>query len=330
VIFFYGLPFVSKLIFFSIYIFNKGIVDNAEKLLAGDRYDFNIVFSTGLKYERATPLLPPPSCCNPVLVTSLRPSDNIKKLMRDAHSVDVCFVFPSYTPYANIGLWAHRAILSTHAALAQLMSDFEVNRQSRTRGSKKLIYYNYPSNVSPPVARSRMDLYATAKDTGPTPPFYHGALIPTNRRDIFLKALTHSLSTMCTLIHWIYTGEIQLSVNTSDFAVTLDNGTYLIWYENSRTDSNNDLWSAKDHRSSGKLEDTTWNELLEAANHFEIEELAVRCRPEVIAGFTPSNVHKFLIHHGLNATTTTATGRITHSGDFEVQQAAGRFCALNK
>lgn len=79
-----------------------------------DRYDFDIVLSIGAKYERGTPSSPPPLaplCRNLVLVPSMKPSDNIKRLMHDAHLVDVCFVFPSNTTYANIGLWAHRAVL---------------------------------------------------------------------------------------------------------------------------------------------------------------------------------------------------------------------------
>jgi hypothetical protein len=74
-------------------------------------FDFQVVLSTAPTVAR-TPQPPPP-----------KNHDILPRFLKDPHSVDICFVFPNDRDAADVGVWAHRVVLSQTKVFAKMIDD---------------------------------------------------------------------------------------------------------------------------------------------------------------------------------------------------------------
>ncbi|KAF9358337.1 hypothetical protein BGX26_001994 [Mortierella sp. AD094] len=112
-------------------------------------------------------------------------------LLRDIHSVDVCFVFESDKTCLNVGLWAHRAILSRYKGFENAIHTANKAMSSSSEDMANLTIGE--SDVSSSSTSVQADVIL-----GPL-------MIPVEK---------FTLATLCVLLRYIYTGEINLSAET--------------------------------------------------------------------------------------------------------------------
>ncbi|KAG0289638.1 hypothetical protein BGZ98_003767, partial [Dissophora globulifera] len=108
---------------------------DVDKVLHDDKFLTDIVLTTRAELSRKPVETPKPvKSLKPVEppkpVDSLKPDTTasmhqeiMRILLKDTHSVDLCFVFSSDKSYSNVGLWAHRSILSRYKPLADLIRE---------------------------------------------------------------------------------------------------------------------------------------------------------------------------------------------------------------
>ncbi|KAF9144276.1 hypothetical protein BGX30_013333 [Mortierella sp. GBA39] len=89
----------------------KGTIDLNEVSTDTHAFEFHIVLSTAPTLAR-TPLLPQP-----------KSGYILPRFLKDPHSVDICFVFPNDRNAADVGLWAHRVVLSQSKVFAKMIDD---------------------------------------------------------------------------------------------------------------------------------------------------------------------------------------------------------------
>src|SRR5690349_7313808 len=98
-----------------------------ESVLIGDKYDFDVVFSTEPDFLRTIPTPAPAPVIKQKSVPQSTPASKEKSLisllLKDPSSVDVCFTFTNNKACSNIGLWAHRFLLSQHDSFAKAIQD---------------------------------------------------------------------------------------------------------------------------------------------------------------------------------------------------------------
>ncbi|KAF9085610.1 hypothetical protein BGX23_009512 [Mortierella sp. AD031] len=231
--------------------------EKVEKLIVGNSYDFNAVVSTGPDRAREVP--------------SPKPGNNIRRLMRDTHSIDTCFVFHSDKSCANINLWAHCSVLSSYKSFAKLLQDQE-----------KLKHLHADDHANEREAQTTLLIDSTARRVAATMQAASGATIAaTETRVLVIKVNSFSLATMCALVEFLYTGNIERSIDTTQFVITHCK-SFLGWYDETTGKIRDSVrWHSFDHNTPWRLKDVTWSELLDVANHYEIEDLALYCRAKV-------------------------------------------------
>ncbi|KAF9124878.1 hypothetical protein BGW39_007837 [Mortierella sp. 14UC] len=74
-------------------------------------YEFDIVLSTASSVARTPQALPSKN------------HDILPQFLKDPHSVDVCFLFPNDHKAADVGVWAHRVVLSQSKVFAKMIDD---------------------------------------------------------------------------------------------------------------------------------------------------------------------------------------------------------------
>ncbi|KAF9916612.1 hypothetical protein BX616_003325 [Lobosporangium transversale] len=229
----------------------------ANRVLYQGKYCFDLIFSTSDE-----PLLPPLS---PTEETELTKSRNIMQTMlKDIYSVDVCFAFCSDVTYANVGLWAHRAILLEYKPFAKMLESSSKKLSSRGSNVKK-------------------DSRGDSSSLG----------VP-----LLICIDDFSITTMCALLMYLYTGKIELSVDAKNYALSMTDGELVVRGLISQT-KESVRWPPFDDTSSiWKLRDVRWDELLVAADHFEVEGLRDHCVEEILASIDESNVFSILFSTG--------------------------------
>lgn len=109
-----------------------------------------------------------------------------------------------------------------------------------------------------------------------------------------IKVEKFSLATFCALLYYIYTDEVHLAIDTDRFAISAGEGS-LVWRDPTTGKTRDSVrWHPTDRTSPWKLKDVTWNELLEAADHYGISNLRANCLRKVISGMSNSNVVEIL------------------------------------
>ncbi|KAG0207725.1 hypothetical protein BGX33_006666 [Mortierella sp. NVP41] len=240
----------------------------AAEVTKDGKYDFDIVLCTDQDLAR-NPVIPEP--------LPLKNADIIPLLLRDANSVDTCFMFTSDTAYSNVGLWAHRVVLSRHKVFAKLIQQQEeLQALSANVGSDK--------DKDKKDTKFESDAASNCTVTAES-----GYSAPAESRSLVIKVDKFSLATFCALLYYIYTNEVHLSIDTERFAVTNGEGT-LLWRDSTGHTRETVRWHPTNPNSPWKLKDVTWDELLEASDHYGISDLRTNCLTKVISGMNHSNV----------------------------------------
>ncbi|KAF9084971.1 hypothetical protein BGX23_010076 [Mortierella sp. AD031] len=240
----------------------------AAEVTKDGKYDFDIVLCTDQDLAR-----------NPVIPESLplKNADIIPLLLRDANSVDTCFMFTSDTAYSNVGLWAHRVVLSRHKVFAKLIQQQE---------ELQALSANVGSDKDKDKKDTKVESDAASNCTVTAESGYSA---PAESRSLVIKVDKFSLATFCALLYYIYTNEVHLSIDTERFAVTNGEGT-LLWRDSTGHTRETVRWHPTNPNSPWKLKDVTWDELLEASDHYGISDLRTNCLTKVISGMNHSNV----------------------------------------
>ncbi|KAK3817010.1 MAG: hypothetical protein J3R72DRAFT_427383 [Linnemannia gamsii] len=118
---------------------------------------FDVVFST------ADTMAPKPHYPTIPSTPSIKNQDILPRLLKDPHSVDVCFLFPNDKKYPNHGLWAHRLVLERNKVFAKMLKD--ASRQATAVATvaaapTKADWSSEPGTIAPPV------LTAAGHETG--------------------------------------------------------------------------------------------------------------------------------------------------------------------
>ncbi|KAG0207727.1 hypothetical protein BGX33_006668 [Mortierella sp. NVP41] len=229
-------------------------------------YRFDIVFSTSKEIGKKL-------ACPPKRSHEITP-----RLLKDINSLDVYFTFPSRDKkYSVVHLWAHRAALSRYKAFAQLFGRMSTDRSSGSKAdsNKK----DKPSSAS------------TIK---------HGSYAKSEcnvceDRVIETKVEKISLATFCVLLYYIYTDEIDLSIDISRFVLMVKAvGTSQVWRVSEGKNQDSEGWNYLDKGLPWELKDVTWAELLMAAEYYGITELQARCRAGALNSLSERNAVRLL------------------------------------
>ncbi|KAG0303199.1 hypothetical protein BGZ98_006901 [Dissophora globulifera] len=233
---------------------------NIDKVLYNGRYVFDIILtiSAELSRKRIEPL-------KPVEVpkpskTAIRNSEFMQALLKDPYSVDIRFVFNTDESCSSVGLWAHRSLLSRYKPFADLIRDAS------------------SESVAPA---------SSCKDSQ--------SVINTEMVTIPLSDI--SPGTLCVLLRYIYTGEINRTVDTSLHAISMTESA-LVMKGISGRPARFVRWSPMDKDSPWRLKDVTWEELLRASGRFGVLDLQQHCEDAVIASMDTSNAVEVLFTIG--------------------------------
>ncbi|KAF9401826.1 hypothetical protein BGX21_000464 [Mortierella sp. AD011] len=238
------------------------------KVLHNDEYCFDIVLSVKEKLERHTEVL------------ELEPQDAVTKsceimmtLLGDIHSVDVCLVAESDKTCSNVGLWAHRAILSRYKGFENAIQTACKRLSSTSEDMAKLTIGDGDSSSSTTVQGDDI--------LGPL-------LIPVER---------FTLATLCVLLRYVYTGQINLSAETNKHAISMTESTLTLEGITSRC-KESVRWHPLGTDSPWKFKDVTWGELLVASDYYGVLDLKTLCESEVISSMNQSSVVETLFTIG--------------------------------
>ncbi|KAG0361754.1 hypothetical protein BGX24_005292 [Mortierella sp. AD032] len=275
----------------------------AEKVIKDNNYDFEIVFCTGTDLSRKLKL-PPPSPKN---------MDIIPLLLKDANSVDACFTFTSDKVHSNVGLWAHRVVLMRHKVFAKLFQEQDELQYLVRAANEK------DDKTTKVESDAESTCTVTAEGT-PTPsPTTFTATTKSETLSLITKVDKFSLATFCALLYYIYTDEVQLTIDTERFAISSGEGS-LVWRDTLTGKIRDSIrWHPIDPTSPYKLKDVTWDELLEAADHYGISDLRSNCLTKVISGMNQSNVVGTLFSKAVKGTEVRVAAMefiVKHWGDF--------------
>ena len=246
------------------------------EVLLNDQYQFDVVMSIkkDLSY-RTTP--------KSILSTISTGREILLSFLKDVHSVDVCFIFTSDQSYPNVGLWAHRVMLSRIKAFKELIQKateaIETTKESQTT-----------KVVSPERDQDEADDpgQPTVREEEETSGEPSILTIPIDK---------FSLATMCSVLYYIYSGEVQLSNFPNLFAISKAESSLALYNSQGRT-RESVRWNRLSTDTDWKLKDVTWIELGFAAEFFELGELETLCEKEVDKMLNESNAIDILFNVG--------------------------------
>ncbi|KAG0303198.1 hypothetical protein BGZ98_006900 [Dissophora globulifera] len=240
-------------------LMSLGVI-NINEVLHNNRYIFDIVLTTltELPRKRIEPL-EPVEILKPSK-TAIRNSEFMQALLKDPYSVDIRFVFNTDESCSNVGLWAHRSLLSRYKPFADLIRDASsesVASASSCNGSQSII----------------------------------------NAEMLTIPLSDISPGTFCVLLRYIYTGEINRTVDTSLHAISMTDSA-LVMKGISGRPARIVRWSPMDKDSPWQLKDVTWKELLRTSGRFGVLDLQQHCEDAVIASMNTNNAVEVLFTIG--------------------------------
>ncbi|KAF8927150.1 hypothetical protein EDD21DRAFT_376070 [Dissophora ornata] len=261
-----------------------GTID-VNKVLYNNTYCFDIVMSTSAILSRM-----------PVETNNKR-GDLMLILLKDIHSVDTCFVFESDKSYANVGLWAHRTVLSTYKPFANLIKQTSSesvlsSSSSSSEGTKKSESSLADAPVDPQIKIDDDQSVPTASGCR------NGVSNLSNNSSVLTISIEKfSLATFCVLLRYIYTGEIDLSADIGLHAVSVAETSLVV---QGIAGKKQELvhWNPLDLTSPWKFKDVTWEELLLAADFFGVADLRARCEEAMVGTMSASKAVKILFGVG--------------------------------
>ncbi|OAQ25729.1 hypothetical protein K457DRAFT_900466 [Linnemannia elongata AG-77] len=242
-----------------------------ESVLIGDKYDFDVVFSTEPDFLRTIPTPAPAPVIKQKSVPQSTPASKEKSLisllLKDPSSVDVCFTFTNNKACSNIGLWAHRFLLSQHDSFAKAIQD-ALTVQSL--GDMVLADTKAAEDVdSDAESTSNLSVDTAITATGAA----RGISVGAASKELFIKIDTISLATFCVMLYYIYTGEIDRTVDATRFVLSDTNKVSLVWQDSAGKVEESVDWRPLDEDSPWRLKDVTWEELKDAAIDFGLKDL---------------------------------------------------------
>ncbi|KAF9544144.1 hypothetical protein EC957_012360 [Mortierella hygrophila] len=242
-----------------------------ESVLIGDKYDFDLVFSTEAELLRTTPVPVPAPVIKPKSVpqptSASREKSITSLLLKDPSSVDVCFASTHDKSCSSIGVWAHRFLLSRHESFAKAIQD-AITVQSL--GNMVLADIKSAEDVDSDLeSTSNLSVDTAIAEAGEV----RGMSVGATSKELFIKIDTISLATICVVLYYIYTGEINRTVDATRFVLSDTNKVSLVWRDSAGKAEDSVDWRPLGQDSPWRLKDVTWNELRGAAVHFELKDL---------------------------------------------------------
>ncbi|KAF9899099.1 hypothetical protein BX616_003284 [Lobosporangium transversale] len=217
-------------------------------------------------------------------------------LLKDVNSVDLCFVFKTDKTCSNVALWAHSSILSR--------------------------YPTFDSIIQEAIGLNSLFLHSDDEKGNDTSPNSH--LTAREYGDVLVQPVSEtSMATMCSLLLYIYTDEINLSIDTKRHAISRTESTLTV-VDMMGQGKRSMAWHPLDSDSQYKFKDVTWAELLIAAEKYGVTDLQSHCEKKVIATIKNSNAIEVLFNLGTRFKTikTAALGHIV--GNMTVLFSEGR------
>ncbi|KAG0277701.1 hypothetical protein BGZ95_005514 [Linnemannia exigua] len=133
------------------------------------------------------------------------------------------------------------------------------------------------------IKKTLMEQLARDDDVGPL----------TVRMDKF------SLATFACLVYYLYTGTIKRAMNITQFAFSQqDEAVVIIKDETTGRTKDRMVWNPLDAKSSWKLKDVTWTDLLFISEYFGVKDLRDECLHEVVESIKETNVVELLFEVG--------------------------------
>ncbi|KAG0207729.1 hypothetical protein BGX33_006670 [Mortierella sp. NVP41] len=249
----------------------------AKKVFCDGKYDFDIVLSTNPELSRAFAIIPPAPAPIPKPVPDPEPASSPASklkglgtmLLKDPTSVDVCFTFSSDKTYSDIGLWAHRCILSQHESFAKL-----IREAAMVHSLGNIVLAEKESNADTDSdTESISNISIDSMLTTATVATAEGVSVGVASKGLVIKVDKVSLATFCVMIYYIYTGEINRSVDPIRFVLSNTDKATLVWRDSTGKIEDSVGWRPLDQGSSWRLKEVTWKELRDAAAHYGLEDL---------------------------------------------------------
>ncbi|KAG0326396.1 hypothetical protein BGZ99_009636 [Dissophora globulifera] len=224
--------------------------------------------------------------------TASKNREAMQVLLKDTHSVDLCFTFSSDKSYSNAGLWAHRSILSRYKPLADLIqkSTSSALRYGQTRSKASSVGDNHISYA---------DLCSAGEHDSSTQTDDIQERASGDSSVLTIVVEKFSLATFCVLLRFVYTGEINLSADTNMHAISSTESSLVLKTIAGKT-REYIRWNPLDVDSPWKFKDVTWGELLLAASFYGVTELQTQCEDALITGLDATNAVEVLFSIGCN------------------------------
>ncbi|KAK3838844.1 MAG: hypothetical protein J3R72DRAFT_448466 [Linnemannia gamsii] len=240
----------------------------ADTVTVGDKYDFDVVLSTDREALRTTSVSTPVP--NPAPITkpvTSKEKSLISSLLKDPTSVDVCFTFTSDKTCSNIGLWAHRFVLSRHESFVKLIQDATIVQSLGGMALAEKAPESDGDSDAESISNRSINTVVT------TTALPRGPMVGSGSKELVIKIDGVSLATFCVMLYYMYTGEIDRTVDPSRFVLSDTNKASLVWRDSTGKVEDSVDWRPLDQDSPWRLKDVTWKELMDAAVHFGLEEL---------------------------------------------------------
>ncbi|KAF9139888.1 hypothetical protein BGX30_007355 [Mortierella sp. GBA39] len=241
-------------------------------VLIGDKYDFDVVFSTEAELLRTTSAPAPapvilPKKLVPQPTSSSKEKSLISLLLKDPSTVDVCFTSTYDKTYSSIGIWAHRFLLSQHKSFAKAIQDAIM---VQALGDMVLADTKSAEDVDSDLeSTSNLSVDTAITQAGAA----QGMSVGAASKELFIKVDTISLATICVVLYYIYTGEIDRTVDATRFVLSDTNKVSLVWRDSAGKVEDSVDWRPLGQGSPWRLKEVTWIELRGAAIHFELKDL---------------------------------------------------------
>ncbi|KAF9120660.1 hypothetical protein BGW39_011192 [Mortierella sp. 14UC] len=241
----------------------------ADAVLFDDKYDFEIILSTEHEMSRSFATIVPLSA--PALAPVPKQRELLPLLLKDPSSVDICFTFSSDKTYSNIGLWAHCVLLSQYEYFVKLIQDAKM-----VQSLGRIVLVGKGTNGDADVdsdSHSISNFSVDSMDTATGPAPATSSIATASRVPLVIKLDAISLATFCVMLYFIYTGEVDRTVDTNRFVLSNTNRASLVWRDDTGKIEDSIDWRPLDEDSPWRLKDVTWKELKDLAVRFGLEEL---------------------------------------------------------
>ncbi|KAF9313518.1 hypothetical protein BG003_005092 [Podila horticola] len=197
-----------------------------------------------------------------VLQAEPRYHRTIASLMRDIRTMDIALTFGINGGARNVALWAHRSVLEQEPGLAKLLNKLK--------------------DIEGPSAGSLADAGVQS---------YHVTEYP--------------LDAYCALIRFLYSGKIEVQVDLNDFAIgSPPNNPFTLLckerpvvdglFSSTASTGSDPLLDTKAVVATPKERSTTFGELFQLADCYEVQDLRGHCRTRIIESMNETNAMSIL------------------------------------